>query len=93
MSKVDRLKKILSDCASAIGNGSFASDDSSIEFLSHLPTEIRAEITKLKTERAELRLALSGFVNLGRGCLGSYEDRFDENDLRLLIEKSEEVLK
>ena len=39
-----RLRQIVSSCAAAIGNGSFASPECSLEFMSKIPAEITAEI-------------------------------------------------
>lgn len=49
------LRQILSECASAIGNGAFAEPRCSLEFLAHIPEEIRLHFATLqkKLERAE----------------------------------------
>jgi hypothetical protein len=44
----ERLRQIVSECASAIGNGSFASPECSIEFMSKIPAEIAFEVGRLK---------------------------------------------
>lgn len=39
-----RLRQIISECAAALGNGSGISPECSVEFMGHLPEEIRAVI-------------------------------------------------
>ncbi len=45
------LRRIISDCAAAIGNGSAVSPDCSLEFMRLIPDEIRLHVARLTTER------------------------------------------
>ena len=60
--EIQQLRKILSYCASAIGNGAFASEESSIEFLGMIPDEIRAEIAALKRRIAALESVIAEYA-------------------------------
>ena len=49
------LREIISRCATAIGNGSFASSEASLEFLGHIPMEIASVLAaeRARAEKAE----------------------------------------
>lgn len=61
--EIQQLRKILSCCASAIGNGSFASEKSSIEFLGMIPNEIQAEIVALKRRIENLKSVIAEYAS------------------------------
>lgn len=50
-----RLRRIVSQCAAAIGNGSFASEECSLEFMEGVPAEIEAEVKHLRDEVSKLK--------------------------------------
>lgn len=50
----NRLRQIISKCSAAIGNGSFASEDCSLEFMASIPAEIEAEVKHLKGQATKL---------------------------------------
>jgi len=49
------LRKIVSDCADALGNGAIVSPDCSIEFMQSLPSEIGLHVASLCDERDHLK--------------------------------------
>lgn len=53
--EIGRLRQIVSDCASAIGNGAFAKPECSLKFMERIPVEIAAVAKLLDAEIAELR--------------------------------------
>ncbi len=50
-----RLRRVVSECASAIGNGAVVSPDCSVDFMAHVPAEIAARVGRLTRERDEWR--------------------------------------
>lgn len=46
--EADALRKVVSECAEAVGNGSFCSPNASIEFMQSVPVEIKAETDLLR---------------------------------------------
>lgn len=52
------LRKIISDCASALPNGAFVSPDTSLGFMALLPSEISACCARLKAESEALSAQL-----------------------------------
>lgn len=46
--EIAALRTIISDCASAIGNGAFCSPEASIEFMAKIPGEIRLAMARAK---------------------------------------------
>lgn len=46
----DRLRKVVSDCAAALGNGAFISTTCSLEFMEQLPKEISLVVTGLRAD-------------------------------------------
>lgn len=54
----EALRAVISECATAIGNGAAVSKHASVEFMAMLPGEIRGVATALRAERDALRVEL-----------------------------------
>lgn len=75
--EVERLRQIVSACASAIGNGSFASPECSLEFMSGIPAEIASEAKRGRgayqrgaaAMREAVWLAVFSAINEARGVI------------------------
>ena len=50
MTENEFLRKVISDCAAALGNGSGCSTEASLEFTATVPAEIAAEVKALRAE-------------------------------------------
>lgn len=48
MDENQRLRKIISDCANALGNGAFIDEKASIDFMEELPKEISLVLADLR---------------------------------------------
>jgi hypothetical protein len=57
--EIARLRTILCECATAIGNGAVMSPTCSLEFMQHLPAEIAANAEKRKSRITSLERQLA----------------------------------
>lgn len=53
--EIAELRRIVSECAAAIGNGTFCAPDASLDFMAHIPAEIALVLQHRDNEIAELR--------------------------------------
>lgn len=64
--ETESLRKIVSECTAAIGNGSFADPGCSLEFMARVPAEITRYSEKLRAEASLLKVANRDLAEAGR---------------------------
>lgn len=68
------LRQIISYCASAIGNGAFASPDCSVEFMQGIPNEMRLHSSALKERLERVEGALKALLSRDERNTCTHED-------------------
>lgn len=69
----ERLRKIISECCAAIGNGSFCAPSASIEFMEGTPKEIQLNNAAMIADNIKLRSALEKIDALQDGEFLNYD--------------------